>query len=197
MSGEVVNLRPEEFYGVAQYGYTKFQEEQNNRNKPQNNNNTEPVELTTEDRIVQLQQKIESLEQGNVQREQHNQVLNTLAKLADSKELTKTNTKFADMAGALSLAQLNLNPRLNLEKVYNDTVKLFEEVIASQSAAKVEEEVKKIAINNKVQHSMIPSIRGSGGTPSIDNSKKYTPEDVNTGVSRRALAELVARLSTE
>lgn len=91
-------------------------------------------------------------------------------------------------AKAEALAIQSLSPRMTLKEAMANVVKdrmTFKKTIDAEWQEKIDKGKLVNNINSGIS-------RGAGGVPQIDTEKKYTPEDVKNGTSRKILEELLS-----
>lgn len=181
--GNAYNVTPQELMQLAQHGLNKLTVK----------DESEPVKDEPEpddtSRIQGLEDKIKTMEQTFVIREQeaqYNHIMNqTVAKF----DITKDNEKLSKLLKINALAQVQQNPRLNLAEVLTNNVKDMMDMMNNIS----EENKKKIESNLKVERSLSGLVRGGGGLPNIDRSKPLTAKELKNGTSRKLLTTMLAR----
>mgnify|MGYP007070567082 CR=1 FL=1 len=110
-------MKPDEAYRLATYGLHKLREQSENASKPKND---EPVEEDTDTKLSRVERELNELRNEKTRDNEINSINRTLHEAAQQSEVTKTNPKIAAKINAISLARININPRLNLQQVYKE-----------------------------------------------------------------------------
>lgn len=185
--GNVIKLKPQEFYNLAQYGYNEFVNRQNKPVESPQTVQSEPITVET------LQKDIVSLRQERETERQLTHIQNTLYTESQKNEETRMDKELSDAINVEVLARHNLNPRIPIDSIYPDVFKRYKKVIDKA----VEDRIGKIDVNGKVRAHLNSTIRGTGGVPVIDANKTYKPEDILSGASRKALAAALESIHSE
>ena len=180
--GTIENVKPEEAYKLAIYGYGKLKEE---HSKEKSSTKIDKIEEDTDAKVLRLEKELGEFKQEKERDKALNDINRTLYESAQQHESTKINTKLAAKINALALARVNMNPRLDLKTVYKEELADYLELVRVNIK---ESETS----NGKIKAAMSGSIR-SGGMPALDADKKFKAEDIKSGASRRALEEWLTK----
>lgn len=179
------HVKPDEAYRLAQYGLQKLKE----ANEPVKEEKTDPIEEDTDTKLARVERELNEL-RDEKKRDGELAVINrVLWDASQQNETTKTNPKIAAKINALALARVNINPRLDLKQVYKEELTDYMEMVKGF----IEQEKN---ANGKVRAAMSGSMR-TGGMPSLDTEKIYKAEDLQKGVSRRALESWLEKAKAE
>lgn len=184
--GSVRSVKGSEIIELARYGYTKLEEEANPTEDVQQ---VSDDELTTEERLKKAEEKLQQFELKNKQQEETNKMYTALNKARQTNSIAKENDKFHNLISVATLAKVNINPRLDYETAYKETL---------ADALSVMEEVKEQDKNKNInttylKNSTMGIQRGGEGGSLIDTTKKFSVEDLKSGASRSALREFLDR----
>lgn len=182
--GSIQHVKPDEAYRLAVYGLQKLKQE----NEPKKES-TELVEEDTDTKLARVEKELIELRDEKKRDGELASINRVLWDASQQSEITKSNSKIAAKINALSLARVNINPRLDLKQVYKEELTDYIEMVKGS----IEQEKN---ANGKVRAAMSGALR-SGGMPSLDTEKKYKAEDIKTGASRRALEDWLEKAKAE
>jgi len=185
---EVFNLKPREYQQLAEFGYRALKEKSNPKPDTSVTNN-EPKEPT----VAELQAEFRELQNGLKHKEELGNIYNELNRVSQSNELTKTNEKLHQSISVETLAKVNFNPRLNVADTYNAVLKERLDLLNSLKNDGNDRDNARTKANALVNG----SIRGGGNQSIIDASKKFSPEDIRSGASKRALEDFLRKVSVD
>lgn len=182
--GTTRNVQAKELLQLAQFGAMKVEEIQNKSDKDEPEVKDE--ELTSEERLKKAEEKLAQMEQKEKQKEAVNEINTALVTARRDHDKTKESEKLHNLISLVTLAKVNINPRLDYKTTYKESLADVLEYVNEN----VESEKEKGRANNKVRNSMMGVQRGSD-SPALDKDKKFTPDDIRSNASRRALQEFL------
>jgi len=148
---------------------------------------------TPEDKtdLEKLQEEFNQFKQS-VQAKDQQATTNQILHQKIQSSVAKDDAALAELVSSLALAKHIINPRVDLASHFDDSLKQ----LTDRDKTVMDRADEKILANSKVRASLEGISRGDGGVPVLDSEKKWTAEDVKTGASRQALAELLEAART-
>jgi len=179
--GKVYNVTPTEAQTLLQMGLSKHFDDLNPKETPDTEEMSDIEKLQKE--FNDFKQQVQAKEQQMTT----NQVLHQKIQQHNIEDKS-----LSELVSTLALAKHIINPRIDLSSHFDDSLKQL-----TQREKSITEKLnEKILANSKVRASLEGIARGEGGVPVLDSEKKWTADDVKSGASRQALAELLEATRT-
>lgn len=141
-----------------------------------------------EDEISILKARLDKFEKTSEADKMMNEI-NVELKHATSKiERLSGNEKLTNIISAIALSQHQQNPRNSLTKLVEHANKILEDVIQEE----VTKEKNKFK-NNKFLSNITNQTSRGGSASTVETGKKFTPDDVRKGASRRSMQEFLQK----
>jgi len=186
-SGGKVAVTEQQLIELAKLGHSKLEEDSKKSapvTTPEDDDDTEP---DIKAQLAALNKEHQDFKRSVENERTQNQVKMQLENSLNQLDIIKEDPDLKAPMSLLALAIQQTQPQYNIADATKIAAKQISGIY-TRALTKAQEQAK---VNKTVSNQMNGILRSEGGVPTLDKEKKFTPDDVRSGVSQRLMQEIL------